>query len=375
MSEWWHGSFQLGKEIGLFKPMNILTRYIVYSVITATSLIVLALLGIESFIGLVAQLPDIGKEQYNLWMAIQYVLLFDPYILYQFFPIACLLGSLIGLGALASTHQLVAMRASGVSIAQIMLAVVKSALIMLIFAILIGEGIAPKWVDKAALLKKDALGQQGDEVAVQGAWLKQGNNFIHVDNLISNTQIQGVTQYQFSGDNVLKAVITSKQGILDGGSWQLEESTLTEFTAQQVTTKPMPNQSLTVKIKPNLVSLLNEAPGQESLNKLYQSYRYRRQTGLAYSSLELAFWQRVFQPLTVVVMICLGVPFVFGSLRDAAMGSRFLLGGMLGFGFYTLNQFVGRFSIAIDLPPILAAILPIIVFAVMGLLLLRRVER
>ena len=63
-------------------------------------------------------------------------------------------------------------------------------------------------------------------------------------------------------------------------------------------------------------------------------------------------------------MICLGVPFIFGSLRSATMGLRLLTGVIIGFMFYMLNQFFGPFALVYQLPPTAAAITPTVLFAI-----------
>ncbi|HYF97782.1 MAG TPA: LPS export ABC transporter permease LptG [Coxiellaceae bacterium] len=355
--------------------MLILTRYIIRSVIIATGLVVLVLLGVETFLGLAAQLSEVGRANYTILTALHYVLLFDPLIIYRFFPIACLLGSLIGLGALASSHQLVVMRASGFSILQVMWAVIKASLIMLVLVVLIGEGIGPHWVNKAILLKQQALGQGNDNGALEGFWLKQGSNFIHVDKIVSDGKIEGITQYRFNANNQLEAVLASKEADLKNDLWQLRESSLTQFASEQVSVKSVRDEALKMKIKAKLVALGNQSSDQESLRELFHNYRYRHQMGLSYTSLELAFWQRVFEPLTVIVMICLGVPFVFGSLRDTGVGTQIMTGGALGFGFYMFNQFSGRISLAMSLPPFWAALAPMILFSLLCVFLLWRTER
>jgi lipopolysaccharide export system permease protein len=64
------------------------------------------------------ELDAIGTERYGLAEAMLFTLLSLPRYLYQLFPIATLIGALIGLGTLASRSELVAMRAAGVSVAQ-----------------------------------------------------------------------------------------------------------------------------------------------------------------------------------------------------------------------------------------------------------------
>ena len=70
-------------------------------------------------------------------------------------------------------------------------------------------------------------------------------------------------------------------------------------------------------------------------------------------------------------MIGLAVPFVFGSLRTKPIGFRILIGVMMGFGFYMLNEFIGPFSLLYQIPPFLAAASPLLLFALLNILLLK----
>ncbi len=119
--------------------MRILDRYIRTNVIWSTFLVVLVLLGIESFIEFIGELPLIGTHQYGILAVFTYVSMQLPADLYQLFPIAGFIGSLIGLGRLASTSELIVIRAAGVSIARIIWSVIKAALWMIIVVTIIGE--------------------------------------------------------------------------------------------------------------------------------------------------------------------------------------------------------------------------------------------
>ncbi|WP_309567485.1 LptF/LptG family permease [Coxiella-like endosymbiont] len=79
---------------------------------------------------------------------------------------------------------------------------------------------------------------------------------------------------------------------------------------------------------------------EQSIIDLYHMIRYRIQAELQTNTFVFAFWQRIIQPFTSVVMICLGVPFIFGLLRQASMELRVLTGVIIGFAFYMLNQFL-----------------------------------
>jgi lipopolysaccharide export system permease protein len=89
----------------------------------------------------------------------------------------------------------------------------------------------------------------------------------------------------------------------------------------------------------------------------------------------LAFWHRILQPLATLVMMLLAVPFAFGQLRSTTRSLRLLVGILLGFGFYILNEFFGPISIVYQFPPVLAASLPMLVFAALGIVLNYRVNQ
>ncbi len=56
------------------------------------------------------------------------------------------------------------------------------------------------------------------------------------------------------------------------------------------------------------------------------------------SNLQVAFWQRLAQPFTTLVMMMLAIPFIFGPLRSSTMGLRFIAGALMGFGFHMINR-------------------------------------
>ena len=89
---------------------------------------------------------------------------------------------------------------------------------------------------------------------------------------------------------------------------------------------------------------------------------------------QLAYWQRIIQPFTTVVMMILAIPFIFGPLRSSTMGSKLLAGATVGFGFHIINRFFGPFSQVLQWPPIIAALGPTLLFAGIGIFLMRRVR-
>ena len=99
-----------------------LASYLGRHVLLATLATGAVLLGFVSVIDFVTELRDVGKESYTLSHAMLYVLLTMPTRSYEVFPTVAVIGSLLGLGGLAASSELTAMRAVGVSRLQVGLA-------------------------------------------------------------------------------------------------------------------------------------------------------------------------------------------------------------------------------------------------------------
>ncbi len=126
-----------------------------------------------------------------------------------------------------------------------------------------------------------------------------------------------------------------------------------------------------VPLKPKIFGMGNKEPDEMTLHELRQFLRAQKSTNQFAMSYRLDYWQRIFQPLTTLVMMMLAIPFIFGPLRSSTMGSKLLAGATVGFGFYILNRFLGPLSMVLQWPPILAAAGPTFVFALLGIYLMR----
>lgn len=355
-------------------PMNIkiIDYYLAKTVSSAIFLVVFILFGVEAFIEFTREFPDIGNGYYGIWQALAYVPLILPTDIYQLFPMTGLLGCIIGLGLLASHSELIVMRAAGVSITDITWTVIKTALLLSLIMLLMGEIIAPLLQHKAAANKAEAISAGQALLTRQGMWLKDQNNFVYVKSVSSYEHLEAITRYSFDEESKLKLLSFAESADYVDGQWTFNNVTETAIDGDDVAIAKFKEQNWGLKLKPRLLDLSSVSTEQKSLPELRHYIKSLKQSGLNTTNYEFNFWQRVFQPLTTLVMIVLAIPFVFGPLRTATMGLRMLVGAMVGFAFYIFNQFAGPFSIVYQIPPILAAILPTLIFACFSLLLLKK---
>jgi|688.fasta_scaffold259600_2 lipopolysaccharide export system permease protein len=349
--------------------MNILNKYISKAIISSVLIVLLTLIGVESFLELASELKDVGKGGFHFFQALKNVPLMLPTDLYELFPMAALIGSLIGLGKLANNSELIVMTAAGMSRWQIILSMLQAAIFLLIFVSLIGEGLAPTSQQLAKDAKTAALSGGKTLKTASGVWFRDGNNFIFVRDILGN-HLHDVTRYKFNKDKKLTVISHANEGIYQQGGWLFYHIKQSELFNDHIKSETYNMQHWDINLDKRLLGISNIHAEQMSLFKLYAYIRYRHQNDLGAGLYEFAFWKRLIQPFATLVMILLAVPFIFGPLRTVSMGLRIVTGVIVGFSFYILNQFFGPVSQVYQMPSMLAAFLPTVTFALLGTFLL-----
>jgi len=352
--------------------MNILSRYVGKAVLAASALVIVVVLALILVINFLGELRDIGVGEYGVAQAFVYVLLRMPHNLYEFFPVIVMLGSILGLGVLASHRELIIVRASGVSVPRIAAAVVGAALVLIAVITVVGECVAPQ-ANFAAENYKDSLENGGQTVTTaSGRWMHEGNNFLHIHRIVGRNHLEGVVRYEFDGQHRLLASYYSKTIDSRNGQWIAPDMVKTVLNGDEAHSTHVKNAKWNLALNVNLLSVGLIAPVSMSLRALADQVHYLKQNGLQAGDFQLEYWKRIFQPLTAIVMMLLAIPFVFGFSRSVTMGWRVSFGIFVGFAFYILNAFLGQFSIVFELPPVFAAIFPTLLFAVFGAVVMVR---
>lgn len=123
---------------------GVLDRYIGKTIFNTIIMTLFMLVSLSGIIKFVDQLRKVGQGEYTALSAGMYTLLSVPKDIEIFFPMAALLGALLGLGQLATRSELVVMQASGFTRLQIAGSVMKTAIPLVLLTMAIGEWVAPQ---------------------------------------------------------------------------------------------------------------------------------------------------------------------------------------------------------------------------------------
>ena len=174
--------------------MNKIDRYIASSVLWAFLIVIFVLLGLDyalTFIDKIKQVDD----HYPISSLLQVLFFRLPGKLAQYIPIASLIGTLMGLGTLASTSELTVMRAAGMPIWRIGLAACQPILLVSLIGLAISEYVAPVAEQKANLIEQIRDQQDTNFALTGGVWLKADKKFVYINAADNTGKLYGIIVY------------------------------------------------------------------------------------------------------------------------------------------------------------------------------------
>jgi lipopolysaccharide export system permease protein len=354
--------------------MKILDRYIARNVLASSALALFVLTAIAVFFSFIGQLGDLN-ERYTVGNALAYVLLTLPRRAYELLPTSVLLGSLMGLGALAASSELVVIRSAGVSIARISLSVIKTGVLIALFTLILGEVIAPPGEQYAQSMKSTAMTGAITLRSRHGFWARDGRTYVNIRRVLPGANLEKISIYTYDKQQRLVSAMYAPRAEYHKGRWLLRDIRQTLIGAQGTKTIIKKNVYWESLLNPDLLDVLGVKPQNLSVWSLFQYINYLEQNNLDTRRYALAFWVKLATPFSTLVMLLISVPFVFGSLRNTGTGQRLLVGALVGMGYHLANQAVNHTGLVYGLPAMLSAALPVVVVAFIAMWSIRRVER
>jgi len=368
-----------------------LDRYIGRSILLTSLLVLTTLVALASIFAFISELDDVGKGGYTLGRAAQYIFLTIPGKAYLLFAPAVLLGSLLGLGALASNSELTVMRAAGVSGGRIIRAVVVTGVALMLLIALVGETIMPKSEQLAEELRLTALEQRLSVKGSRGLWLKSANRYVNVGTVMPNFTLIDVMVHEFK-NNVLVLALSAARARLEDEKWILEDIRISKIDADNVKVSTYTQLSWNEFVRRNSVTYetngvktaseefvsadvlksISVSPESLSARNLWEQARYLKNNQLDSRRIELAFWVKIASPLSTLVMLMLSLPFVFASQRSGGAGQKIFIGIILGIAYALLNRLLTQLALTNGVSPALSALLPLFFFLVIALIGIKR---
>lgn len=352
--------------------MKQLDAYIARNVLVATLAVVMVIVGLDAIFALVDEMDEL-RGDYQFLQAVQYMLMRLPRRVYEYMQMACLIGCLAGLGSMAANSELTVMRAAGISVWRIMVAVLKPTAVLMVLSLLNAEYAVPYLERSAESMKLVAQGR--DEIFSnhgKGYWHREGNEFARFSAADPNGVLYKLTVYEFDDEQQLRNVRYASKAVYQDGVWQMQKVNELFIHPGQTETRRHDSLNWSSELTPRTLNVVMFEPRDMSISDLYSYVAYLKKEGLNADRYLLSFWAKVNQPLGTFALVILGISFIFGPLRSVSPGFRIFSGIMVGLVYKYAEELLAPVSILLGFAPLLATIIPMLISSMAGVVLLRR---
>lgn len=378
--------------------MKILHRYIGREIFRSVLYVLLFCVALQSFFDLMSELRSVGQGDYKLQHAFAYVGLDMAGYIYEFLPIAVLIGTILTLVQFAARSEFTIMRASSMSTNMIGWSLFKIGIGYVVITFLFGELISPIASEMAQHLRAEKLGSGSSQEFRSGQWTKDlirdadgkviGSRNINVRD-VKNGQLKDIRVYEFDRDFHQTSLTVADRAQYRGHNiWRLENVTETHFnnavvnpdaTAHDIATaivsKHLDTKDVETEITPQILQVSTTDPDNMTIFRLAGYARHLAENNESTALYDIAFWKKIFNPFANLIMMALALPFAYLHTRSGGTSLKTFIGIMIGVSFVLINRLFSYMGLLNTWPPMIIAIMPSLIYFMAAVFMLRWVER
>jgi lipopolysaccharide export system permease protein len=239
-------------------------------------------------------------------------------------------------------------------------------LILVTLCIVLGEFVAPPAERSAEDQRSLLLYNQANVLGAGGVWAKDGNLFVNVKKIGKLDTAQNIYLFRFNDTHQLLSATQAGSALFQNGHWELKNLHDTQLSPDGAVTHITPSATWTTLLAPSLLNLFVVDTDSLSARGLYHYINYLKANSINTDRYVAAFWGKVAQPVAVLLMMLLALPFVFGPMRSSSTGQRLLVGMLAGIGFYVFNSIFIQTGVVFGLNPVVTAWLPTALLAIVS---------
>jgi len=347
-------------------------RYIAVQYTTIFTGVLLALLSLIYVFEVVELLRRSSSKTATLMDVLVMSFFKLPEVGMRIFPFAILFAGLICFWRLARSHELIVLRASGISAWEFALPAMFAAFLIAILKITMLNPAGAFIFSRYQSWDQRVLSNKNNTIAFtdSGLWLRQINDdntqsVLHAS-AINNVDwtMKNVMVLMFNHDGTFLRRIDSPTGkLIPGQRWEIQNATLAQENTQP---QHLDNFSLATHLTPGKIEEQYARPDAVSFWAMPKLIATIKHTGLAVTALELYYNSLLAEPLLFMGVVLLAVAFALRHQRAGGIMRLIIIGLGVGFALFFLRDFMRALANADIVPIPLAAWTPALLAVMIG---------
>ncbi len=309
--------------------LAILDRYIASLYLRILGLVLLSIYTIVWVVVSRNFLDDLAEQHLSLTFLLKYLVYYSPGAAWYVLPISALVASLVAVGLLERNNEVIAMRASGLSVYRVAVPVLAATLAVCGVYYLIQERIAPETNQQVMRLEDELEGRTGTVTpGVRWIFGQEHRLYSYKDYNPLTRSFQGLSVLDLvkKGQEVRRRTwadraLWSAEGWKVASGWQREwkDSALVAYRDIAGQTLKFPEDPVFFSRREESFLRGSRLPEQMSLEQLREHLQITRRSGYDTTHLKVAFYAKTAFPITALVMVLLGLPFAFTMGRKGSL--------------------------------------------------------
>ncbi len=359
-------------------PLRIFDRYVVARFFRFLIFSLAAAALIFIVVDLIEHLDSFIDKKVPYLIVLRYYGYFLPYIIYLVLPVAALLAALFTIGGLSRTHELTAMKASGIGLYRPLLHLLALGLLLSGANFCFGETVVPYTSKQQKdLYRYYVKGISRDKAGRQGKMYLRNRpgEMVHLDHFDPKKGLVYELNWERFDGQQLRQRLDARQAVWQDSVWVVQSGQLWTFNPAGMTYRRLRQEPCDYLgfLPADLVKVQTdpEEMGYWQLQRYVARMKEMGGNPLRWT-VDLAF--KLAMPFTTVIVILLGVP-VAARYRRSGMVMSIGIGLLASFVFFALQQIGRVMGYNAQLTPVQAAWLGNAVFIMVGALLYVQVRK
>ncbi|HWP23963.1 MAG TPA: LPS export ABC transporter permease LptG [Candidatus Binatia bacterium] len=329
-------------EIGFLPLGSILDRYLAagFLRIFFICLAVAALLYVTvDFFDRIGTLLDAGASVASI---ARYFLYKAPLLISRVTGFATLFATLFCLGMLTRTHEITAIRSSGISVQRIALPLLLLSVVICGLSFLWNETLVPVFAHKAQNIYKTEIKnkQQQSVLGTHDIWIRGEGSFVNVDYFDTRTNVlENVTVFLLNRDFSLRALVAIPRARWTEQGWQATEATEWMLSDSGKMVGRQTREVLPLTETPQELQLLARDAEEFTYFDLQKQIADMKSKGIDTTAYEVDLQLKLALPFVSPLMVLLAIPFALKRQMSGSISLSFALAMAIGFGYWVLTAF------------------------------------
>jgi LPS export ABC transporter permease LptF/LPS export ABC transporter permease LptG len=319
------------------------------------------------------RLDDIARHRIAFITVVNYFRFLIPYLVYQLSPLAALVSVLVTLGILSKNNEIVAFKASGISLYRLAAPLLLAGLAIAATLLILDETYLPYANQRQDALYNQIKGRPPQTYTRPQRWIFGENSKVYNYDLFDPSErlFGGLTVVELDPTTfqMKRRVFATRAHWLDTQkTWLLESGWVRDFSEGTVSRYEPFNVTILAELvePPSYFHREVIQAFQMSWTELRKYMESLRHAGFDVSTLNVQWHKKLAYPLIAPISMMLAIPFAILVGNRGAIGGV-ALGVGIGISYWAVAALFEALGGIGQLPPLLAAWSPDLIFFFLGL--------